>query len=83
MDPEKRLTCSELLRLPYLAGVEATIPATTLQAQVSTGTSMLDSPLLCCHCSLSFWKSQAGTSQMCSAGGFWCICRTLQCQSCM
>lgn len=50
MDPEKRLTCSELLRLPYLAGVEATIPATTLRAQVSTGTSMLDSPLLCCHC---------------------------------
>ena len=46
MDPEKRLTCSDLLRLPYLAGVEATIPATTLQAQVSTGTSMLNCILL-------------------------------------
>ena len=35
IDPEKRLTCSELLRLPYLAGVEATIPATILKAQVA------------------------------------------------
>lgn len=35
VDPEKRLTCSELLRLPYLAGVEATIPATILKAQVA------------------------------------------------
>ena len=34
VDPDKRLTCSELLRLPYLAGVEATIPATILKAQV-------------------------------------------------
>ena len=34
IDPEKRLTCTELLRLPYLTGVEATIPAAVLKAQV-------------------------------------------------
>ena len=33
--PEKRLTCSELLKLPYLAGVEADVPATLLRAQVT------------------------------------------------
>lgn len=66
MDPEKRPTCSDLLRLPYLAGVEATIPATTLQAQVSTGTSMLDSILLYCDCILDFRKSEACKYPMCS-----------------
>ena len=35
IDPEKRLTCSELLKLPYLAGVEADVPATLLRAQVT------------------------------------------------
>ncbi|CAL5227434.1 g10397 [Coccomyxa viridis] len=33
IDPAKRLTCSELLRLPYLTGVENTIPTTILKAQ--------------------------------------------------
>ena len=36
IDPAKRLTCSELLRLPYLTGVENTIPTTILKAQVAT-----------------------------------------------
>lgn len=36
IDPAKRLTCSELLRLPYLTGVENTIPNTILKAQVTT-----------------------------------------------
>ena len=36
IDPARRLTCTELLRLPYLSGVEATIPAAVLNAQVAT-----------------------------------------------
>ena len=49
IDPAKRLTCSELLRLPYLTGVEGTIPATILKAQVTmsctpTSASEEDSP---------------------------------------
>lgn len=36
IDPEKRLTCTELLKLPYLTGVEATIPPAVLKAQVAT-----------------------------------------------
>ena len=79
MDPEKRLTCSELLRLPYLAGVEATIPATTIQAQVNTGISMLSSSWLYCACVLGSWKSEAGTWLMCSTGDSWCMCHNLQC----
>ena len=34
--PEERLTCAQLLQLPYFSGIEASLPADFRSARVST-----------------------------------------------